>query len=250
LEPGAENRILYPILSDLAIPTSPWRRCAPSQATLGQCCRRNARSSWKYYKDTAADGTVSWSDPGKEDEAVELPPFGSPLDKSKYGEDYHRCIGEFSVQYDSLLNKWRMLYACGDNPQFTNPRNGRGIFLRMADAPWGPWSVPRLVFDPAQGYCHFMHAQGGCGCKPGAPNPADLGVRDPQNAGKNAWGGEYAAFLLPSRYNEYAEGRLTLYFVMSTWNPYQVVQMKTELRRAVWWKRVLTSADERRVWVP
>jgi hypothetical protein len=193
---------------------------------------------------------VSWSDPGKEDEAVELPPFGSPLDKSKYGEDYHRCIGEFSVQYDSLLNKWRMLYACGDNPQFTNPRNGRGIFLRMADAPWGPWSVPRLVFDPAQGYCHFMHAQGGCGCKPGAPNPADLGVRDPQNAGKNAWGGEYAAFLLPSRYNEYAEGRLTLYFVMSTWNPYQVVQMKTELRRAVWWKRVLTSADERRVWVP
>jgi predicted choloylglycine hydrolase len=53
------------------------------------------------------------------------------------------------------------------------------------------------------------------------------GFRDDKNSGKNAWGGEYASFLLRSSYDEYSEGKLTFYFVMSTWNPYQVVQMKT-----------------------
>jgi hypothetical protein len=206
------------------------------------------QGSWKYYAGTAADGTVSWSN--SEADALVLPPFGSLQLESKYGQAYHRCIGEFSVQYDSLLNKWLMLYACSNDLQIYNPRNGRGIFLRMADAPWGPWSMPRLVFDPGLGYCHFMHAQYPNGCKPGSPNPADLGFRDGTDPGKNAWGGFYAAYLLPSRYNEYSEGRLTLYFVMSTWNPYQAVEMKTELRRPVWWERALTSADRVERWVP
>jgi len=195
------------------------------------------QGSWKYYAGTASNGTVLWSD--REVDARELPPFGSLLDESKYGKGYHRCVGEFSVQYDSSLKKWMMMYACGNDPQIYNPRNGRGIFLRMADAPWGPWSSPRLVFDPGTGYCRFMHAQDPSGCAAGSPNPADLGFRVPGNAKKNAWGGEYASFLLPPRYNEYADGRLSLYFVMSTWNPYQVVEMKTEIRTAVWWERLV-----------
>lgn len=193
------------------------------------------QGTWKYYAGTDSNGTVSWSD--REVDARELPPFGSSLEERKYGAGYHRCVGEFSVQYDPVLKKWMMLYACADDPKIYNPRNGRGIFLRTADAPWGPWSSPRLVFDPGSAYCRFMHSQDPSRCPPGSPNPADLGwaVNDRH---ESAWGGEYDSFLLPPRYNQYRDGRLTFYFVMSTWNPYQVVLMRTDMRRPVWWERL------------
>jgi hypothetical protein len=141
------------------------------------------------------------------------------------------------VQYDPVLAKWMMMYGCFDDKALYNPRNRRGIFLRMADAPWGPWTEPQLVFDPGNGgYCYFMHRQD-AKCSAGAPNPADLGLRDDNDPEKNKWGGEYDACLLPPRYNKYSDGSLTLYWVMSTWNPYQVVLMKTDISRPPWWKR-------------
>jgi hypothetical protein len=196
------------------------------------------QGSWKYYGGTASDGTVSWKD--NEDDAVELPPFGSALYDRMYGSGYHRCVGQFSVQYDRVLAKWMMMYGCGNDPAIYNPRNGRGIFLRMADAPWGPWTSPQLVFDPGnRGYCYFMHRQDAGPCPAGSPNPADLGFRDDKDPEKNAWGGEYDACLLPPRYDKYTGGSLTLYWVMSTWNPYQAVLMKTEIRRPPWWERLV-----------
>src|SRR5947209_15523085 len=127
-----------------------------------------------------------------------------------------------------------MLYGCGVVPSIYNRPNGRGIFLRMADSPLGPWTPPLLVFDPGNGYCSFMHRQDAA-CPVGSPNPADLGMRvGPNDPEHDAWGGEYDACLLPPRYNKYADGLLTLYWVMSTWNPYQVVLMKTDLRTPSW----------------
>src|SRR5947209_5261722 len=102
--------------------------------------------TWKYYGGTASDAPVVWQD--KEDGAVPLPPFGSTLRDRVNGPGYHHCVGQFSVQYDPVLAKWMMMYGCfQDAPDF-NTHNGRGIFLRMADSPWGPWTPPLLVFDP------------------------------------------------------------------------------------------------------
>lgn len=125
---------------------------------------------------------------------------------------YHRCVGEVSVAHVAQWDKWAMMYACeaGVDDQV------RGIYLRTADVPWGPWSKARLVFDPKAGYCNFMH---NAGCPEGTPNPQDLDM-------KGVPGGEYAPMLLPT-YTQVSGDNTTFYFLMSTWNPYQVVMMRT-----------------------
>lgn len=42
-------------------------------------------------------------------------------------------------------------------------------------------------------------------------------------------GGEYAPYVI-SRFTTGGSGSTTIYFVMSTWNPYQAVLMKSTLR--------------------
>src|SRR5215213_3739035 len=63
------------------------------------------------------------------------------------------CIGELSIRWNYYLEKWIMLYNC-------NLCNTRGVIIRLADKPWGPWSTPKIVFDPADGYGHFIHQLG------------------------------------------------------------------------------------------
>ena len=60
-------------------------------------------------------------------------------------------------------------------------------------------------------------------------NPLEESVRDGQDTAERAWGGEYAPFLLPSRYIKTDATGTTFYFEMSTWDPYQVVLMRTHL---------------------
>ncbi len=135
------------------------------------------------------------------------------------------CIGEFSVDWDPGLHKWVMLYGCAD-PSEKGSTLEEGIRIRLADAPWGPWSDPTTIFTPDNdsgdhGYCHFMHADVSPACDDvGGGNGGD-------------WGGAYAPYLL-TRYSEVGytgpEGfGARLYYAMSTWNPYQVVVMKTDI---------------------
>jgi hypothetical protein len=122
------------------------------------------------------------------------------------------CVGELSVTYNSFISRWIMLYNCG---------NPRGINMRTAKHPWGPWTKPQVLFDPWKGgYCHFIHASwsqhGKCD-----------DVMDPGR--ENVYGGEYG----PYQYAYYATGgqdSTTIYFNMSTWNPYTVVIMKAKLK--------------------
>ncbi len=123
-----------------------------------------------------------------------------------------------------------MLYTC-DQPG----RTPRGIYLRTAPLPWGPWSIPTRIFDPAEHYCHIMHFLVGCSS---GTNPFEEEKRrikppiDPRDlpAAFRESGGEYAPFLLPGRYaRPAANGRTALYYLLSTWNPYQVVLMKADV---------------------
>lgn len=127
------------------------------------------------------------------------------------------CVGELSVSYNRFIRKWIMLYNC-----FTPQRQHRGINMRTADFPWGPWSQPQLIFEPWNdgGYCHFMHTSWKF-------KKCD-GVSDPKR--EDTWGGEYG----PYQFEDLATGdnnNTTIYFTMSTWNPYTVVLMKTTLQR-------------------
>jgi hypothetical protein len=121
------------------------------------------------------------------------------------------CIGELSVHYSRNLSGWVALYNCDATG---------GIAARVADQPWGPWSEPIALYDGWRdgGYCHYMHA---------GSNDCDQ-VNDPGR--ETEWGGVYAPYVVED--SEQGEpGREVLYFVMSVWNPYAVMLMRTEIAR-------------------
>jgi hypothetical protein len=122
-------------------------------------------------------------------------------------------VGELSVSYNKFINRWIMLYNCHVER--------RGIHIRTAKLPWGPWSRPELLFDPhgEDGFCRILHRnidKGRCDT-----------LEDPGRAVHN--GDCYG----PYQYKNMAEGEeglTTIYFNMSTWNPYTVVLMRAKLR--------------------
>jgi len=122
----------------------------------------------------------------------------------------HPCLGELSVTWNRNLRQWLMLYNCG-NPD--------GIIGRLADTPWGPWSDPAVLFNAAQdaGTCHFINGDPGCGP-----------LNDPDSPAKDHPGAVYAPYVI-SRFTKGGLHSTTIYYVMSTWNPYQVVLMRSTL---------------------
>jgi hypothetical protein len=124
------------------------------------------------------------------------------------------CVGELSVAYDRFIRKWIMLYNCSPEPL--------GINIRTADNPWGPWSEPQMVFHPTRdsAFCRIMH--GGWGA-----DRCDL-LHDP---GRETVRGDVYG---PYQFEDFSTGddnRTTIYFTLSTWNPYTVVLMKLSLKR-------------------
>ena len=103
-----------------------------------------------------------------------------------------------------------------------NSEEPRGIAMRSAVAPWGPWSEVQVIFDSWRdnGYGHFMHISSKF--KKDADALSDPG-RD------ETWGGEYGPYIM-SRFTSEVEGRCRIYYTMSTWNPYQVVVMQSDLK--------------------
>jgi Domain of unknown function (DUF4185) len=166
-------------------------------------------------------------DPNGQPSLVGDEAWASPL-----WSDAHECVGYFSVRYLEPLKEWVALYTCATN---TVPR---GVYLRVASKPWGPWSSPvavMMVSGTENPYCNYMHLPAYiASCPTGAPNPFEDEKRvsqgQPSEPGRRNAGGEYAPFLLPSNYHKYfANGTTRLYFTLSTWNPYQTVLMATDV---------------------
>lgn len=131
------------------------------------------------------------------------------------------CVGELSVRRNPFLNRYLALYN-GDNP--------RGIIMRSSATPYGPWSAePVRVFNVRDGYCRFMHQawdeeDGESKCDHTQDNISPSGgMRDGES------GGEYGPYQI-TKYATGVEGQWTqIYFVMSTWNPYQVMLMTARI---------------------
>jgi hypothetical protein len=115
------------------------------------------------------------------------------------------------------LRAWLMLYNC------------RGAILaRVAPAPWGPWSLPAAILGPDdQLGCRLLMLPQGCGPR------RDFWPRKRRD-GKFVRGRTYAPYVL-DRYTTAAGGNgagrgSTIYWLVSTWNPYEVSVMRTTLR--------------------
>lgn len=154
------------------------------------------RAQWQYYRGADALGPV----------------FG-PQESSAVPLVSAACVGELSVRKHPGLGLWMMAYNC-DTP--------RGITLRTAVAPWGPFSSGLNIFDPGpdRGYQHFMHA------KPSVVGHDD-GLGEPGR--EEEWGGEYGPYLVPAWFSQGPQGIHFITWVLSSWNPYQAHLMRTAL---------------------
>jgi hypothetical protein len=147
------------------------------------------------------------------------------------------CVGELSVRWNPFLERYFMMFN-GDSP--------KGVMLHSAEKPWGPWThTPRTVFSAdlpegpqiciRQGFRRFIHASWkrldhrDCTAHNdsfhiGQPNPP---------FDEEKWQNQDGDAYSPCQIGHMAKGvhgvSTELFFTMSTWNPYQVVLMRTEV---------------------
>jgi Domain of unknown function (DUF4185) len=127
----------------------------------------------------------------------------------------HPVVGELGAAFLADPGLWLLTY---------NSSDPRGIVLRYAPQPWGPWSDSIVIFNGTRdhGSGTFIHD----------PRlPSDDGLGGPVTGGANPMtvaGGEYAPYLI-ERFTSIQDGSLTLQYLMSTWNPYTVVRMRSTL---------------------
>jgi hypothetical protein len=156
------------------------------------------RDALRYYSGLDNNGVARWS--SSETDAIPL---------------FHQaCLGELSVAWNQYLHKWLMLYNC---------KSPRGVNFRVADYPWGPWSEPQVLFNAQRdgGRCHFIHASW---LSRWCDTVNDFG------RGFTS-GGSYGPYMIPAFFSG-NQRTSTIYYVLSTWNPYQVVLMKSTLKIA------------------
>jgi hypothetical protein len=130
-------------------------------------------------------------------------------------------VGELGVEWNRFVGRWVMLYQC-HNAAAGVPA---GIRMRLAEQPWGPWTLPQTIFNPERdgGLGHFIHRA------VTDDQPIDDGLTVPQRLAQA--GGPYAPYFI-SRFTtgDQTARRSTFYYTMSTWNPYTQVIMKTTIQ--------------------
>jgi len=124
-------------------------------------------------------------------------------------------LGDVSVTWSRDLQLWLMTY----DRRAPLPR---GIAFTYSRTPWGPWAEPQLLLDPQRDavgrYIHRANSDDGL---------AGPVIGKANQAHPNAvQGGVYAPFVI-ERFTRARDHELLLYYVMSTWNPYVVVLMKS-----------------------
>lgn len=172
------------------------------------------------------------------------------LDASEPGEqpqEVRDTVGQMSISWVPSLERWVMFYGGEGAPMFANALFGDevdkvrhdpkgSLFVRFARQPWGPWTRPEPLLaagdlnrdSPAVD----QYGRGGIlahtncrGASCARFDPAYL-LDFPNNNNGVLYGPSIVDPWTTDR-----EGATDLYWFVSTWNPYQVVLMKTTVRR-------------------
>ena len=57
------------------------------------------------------------------------------------------CMGELGVNWNPFVKRWIMLYNCLDD----TASNPRGVYMRVAEQPWGPMERAADDLQPDHG---------------------------------------------------------------------------------------------------
>jgi uncharacterized protein (TIGR03437 family) len=175
-----------------------------------------AAGGMQYFTGFAKDGvTPNWS--AMESDAVQLfqDMDGTPPAAAN-------CTGELGVDYNTFFQRWVMLYNCLDKTKTAL----NGVYMRMASQPWGPWGASQTIFNAQRdrGDCFFIHRAVTATSSPACDSLSGPGRLDTQ-------GGSYGPyFLSPFTTSNAGAGTSTFYYLLSTWNPYIEVIMKTTIQ--------------------
>lgn len=126
------------------------------------------------------------------------------------------AIGNASVIFSKELDLWLMTYDSSASPA------ALGVYFAYASEPWGPWSKPQLIFNPKRdgGLGTFIHDP--------TITPSD-GLNGPtigDNDPNTTRGGGYAPYMI-ERFTRVTGKTLSIYYTLSTWNPYTIVEMRS-----------------------
>lgn len=158
-------------------------------------------------------------------------------------EEVHDVVAQMAISWVPSLDHFVMFYG-GDAPSWAEALVARSdsgagerdplgrVFMRFAEHPWGPWTRPRELFaagdrntdaQPSEQYAPGgILAHNNC-------RDADCARYDPAylfDIGGNNNGVFYGSSIIDA-WTSAHEGETDLYWLLSTWNPYQVVLMKT-----------------------
>ncbi len=166
-----------------------------------------------------SNGVPVWS--SSEAEAVPIV-IDNPLDVPGTSPK----IGNSSVTFSEELDLWLMTYDGGSQTP-----NTTGIYFTYAAEPWGPWSKPQLVFNARRdnGMGVFIHDPSI------VPNPPGDGLNGPTIGGNDPYttrGGGYAPYMI-DRFTTVRGNKLSIHYLLSTWNPYTVVRMRSDFEIGV-----------------
>ena len=127
-------------------------------------------------------------------------------------------VGNVSMIYSNELGLWLMTYDTDAGSTET-----RGFYFTAASEPWGPWQQPQLMFNPTRdgAWGTFIHdpriVPGD-----GLAGPT-IGPNDPVTTP----GGPYAPYMI-ERFTRLSGRTLSIYYTLSTWNPYTIVLMRSD----------------------
>jgi hypothetical protein len=172
-------------------------------------------NTWRYFAGLAGGSPVwikrhQWES-GRNAAGEWVPPPAAELFEARPASE--RCVGEHSVTWNAPLHAWLLLYVC-------TPWT---VEARFAPEPWGPWSPPIAILSAIQNpnlVCTLIQGVSPC---PGLPPGA-------------AWAGAFYAAFVMDRFTQDATPpgpgqpkRATIYWLVSTWNPYTVAVMQSTL---------------------
>jgi len=203
---------------------------------------------WKpmYFTGTK-DGVPQFS--ANEHDAAPL-----DLDAAEDGvqaKEVHDAVQQMTVEWIEPLDKWVMFYGgglitlpspflpnCGVLELFARSAckdvdlERQSIYMRTADQPWGPWSVPQQVLeggdpaDPDSG----QFGPGGVLHHPDCKGETCATHTQSPYYNEREYGFLYSANII-REWTQAVDGGVDLIWNASTWDPYRVVLLRTRLSK-------------------